>query len=319
MNMESLVNKLKEVKSVALFTHTNPDGDALGSVFAVKSVLEANNIRAELYLEKDMPEKFAYLNSGYRHGAKYSSLSEDCAFALDCGASARLGALEPLFKTAKLTLCLDHHISSANFCDIAYIDPEAAATCELVFSFAKLFSENIPYEAMQGIYTGISTDTGHFKYSNTSAKTLKIAAELVESGLDFRSITTRLYDTTKLEKLKFLGKAAERITLYDGIVSVLFAEEDFLSEYSLSYEDIEELPNLVSNVEGAVVGILVKTADKAGSYKLSFRGHDLIDLSEVAKMFCGGGHKNAAACVIDEPPKSALEKIIKKIHLMLKD
>ena len=315
----SLVNKLKEVKSVAIFTHLHPDGDALGSAFATKAILSSYGIMANVYLEKAMPEKFSYLDTGYTIADPKGTLLEDCAFALDCGAMARLGSLANLFKTAKLTLCLDHHYTSDSFADISFVRPEAAATCELVYMLSKEFSENIPYEAMQGIYTGISTDTGHFKYSNTSAETLKIAADLIERGLDFRKITSVIYDTVKLSKLKFMGAVADRIKVYDEKIAVLDAREDFLNEYNLTYEDLEELPSMVSNLEGMVVGILIKSSDNENILKLSFRGRDLIDLSALASSFGGGGHKNAAACVISEPLEVVLPKIIEKIHLMLKD
>lgn len=318
-NFYRIADKLKQVKSVAVFTHMHPDGDALGSAFAVKAILKACGICANVYLEKTMPKKFSYLDTGFFIGDPEGKLNEDCALALDCGAFARLGSLSELFKTAKASLCIDHHYTSEGFCDISYVRPEAAATCELIYELAKEFSENIPYEAMQGIYTGISTDTGHFKYSNTSEKTLKIAADLVSKGLDFRKITSVIYDTVKLSKLKFMGEVAERIKVYDNCIAVLDANEEFLKKYDLTYEDLEELPNLVSNLESAKVGILIKTGDKPDSFKLSFRGKDLIDLSALASAFGGGGHKNAAACVINEPIDAVIPKIIEKIHTMLKD
>lgn len=318
-NFYRIVEKLKNAKSVAIFTHLNPDGDAIGSVFATKAILEQYGIEANIYLEKTMPEKFSYLNTGYKIGNPDAALDEDCALALDCGAPARLGTLAPLFKTAPLLLCIDHHRSNTSFCDISYIVPEAAATCELIYTLSKEFSKNIPYEAMQGIYTGISTDTGHFKYSNTSEKTLKIAAELIEKGLDFRKITSVIYDTTKLSKLKFMGAVAERIKIYNDKISVLDARREFLDEFNLSYEDLEELPNIVSNIEGMLVGILIKSGETEDSLKLSFRGRDLLDLSLLASHFGGGGHKNAAACVVYEPIDVIIPKIVEKINEMLKE
>ena len=318
-NLYRIADELKKAKKVAIFTHLNPDGDAIGSVFATKAILEKEGIDAKIYLEKAMPEKFSYLGNDYKIGNPDGTLEEKCALALDCGAPARLGTLSALFKTAPLSLCIDHHKSNTTFCDISYIVPEAAATCELIYLLSKQFSENIPYEAMQGIYTGISTDTGHFKYSNTSEKTLKIAAELIEKGLDFRKITSVIYDTTKLSKLKFMGAVAERIKIYNGCVSVLDARREFLDEFNLSYEDLEELPNIVSNIEGMAVGILIKSGETEDTFKLSFRGRDLIDLSHLAQSFGGGGHKNAAACVICEPLDVAIPKIVEKINEMLKD
>lgn len=314
-----IITELKKAKTVAVFTHLNPDGDALGSAFATKSILENSGRTVNIYLEKEMPEKFSFLKADYIVGNPDGTLKEDVALALDCGASARLGKIEPLFKTAKKTLLIDHHKTSDSFCDISYTDPLSAATCELIYLLAKEFNVNIPYEAMKGIYTGISTDTGHFKYSNTTPKTLKIAADLIERGLDFRKITEVVYDTVRPEKLKFWGAVGERIKIYDKTVAVLDACEDFLNEYNLSYEDVEELPNMVSNISGVKVGILIKSAEKPEDRKLSFRGRDLIDLSLLASHFGGGGHKNAAACVIHEPMETALPKILEKINEMLKD
>lgn len=317
--LKAFASKLKEMKSIALFAHKDPDGDAFGSLFSMKAILENSGIRANVYLEKPIAEKFSFLDGGYIIGDPSGKLSEDAAFALDCGALARLGSLAPLYMTAPVTLCLDHHRTSDLVCDFSYIRPEAAATCELVYALSKEFSDTIPYEAMKGIYTGISTDTGHFKYSNTTENTLKIAAELLARGLDFRKITERVYDTVKISKFRFLGAAFDKIKIYDDSIAVLDAREEFLKQYGLAYEDLEELPSLVSNIEGIKVGVLIKSGSSPDCVRISFRGRDIIDLSHLASHFGGGGHKNAAACVMPVPVDDAIEKIVEKIKAMLKD
>lgn len=293
--LKDIANALQKAQRIAIFTHTNPDGDALGSSFGIKAVLESLGKQAVLFLETELPERFSYLNSGYSLTGEAAEF--DTALALDCGALNRLGVFKDLFLSIQNKVVLDHHYADAPFGDVYLTEPSAAACCELVYELSLMMVSRLPQQAVTALYTGLSTDTGHFKYSNVTVRTFTIAADLLSYGLDQRAITRKLYDTVKLEKLKFTGVVAERIRLHDGgKIGVLYCPDSFLQAYHLSHEELDELPNTVLSVEGVEVSVLIKDKDP-GRLKVSLRCKENIDVALLAAEFGGGGHKCAAGFV----------------------
>ena len=311
-----VMEKLKKAEKIALFTHENPDGDALGSVSAAKAILEHLGKTVFICL-CDLPsEKFSYLEDWRLDCLKNEET--DTALALDCGALGRLGNLADVYMSAKTKLSIDHHASNTPFADCFYTNPESAACCELIYDMAICLCGFVPEKAMKGIYTGLSTDTGHFKFSNVTEKTLSIAAELVGGGLDHRKITNVLYDTVKKQKLKFLGEVYSKIEFFSGgKISFLYCSDELLRKHGVLPDDVEELPNTILSIEGVKVGILLK--DKAdGGYKISLRGKDIIDLAAIGATFGGGGHVNAAGISVAENKDEILKSLIEKIETALK-
>lgn len=311
--LKKIAKRLKKAEHIAIFTHINPDGDALGSSFAVKYTLEAIGKRATIYLEKPMPEKFNFLGTDYEIADETTESSADCAIVLDCGEYDRLGNTATLCKKIPDLLCVDHHKTGDAFGKLYYNEPDAAATAQIVYKLAKLVTKNVPEKAYEAIFTGMSTDTGHFKFSNVSPETFKIAAKVLESGIDHRKITTIIYDTVKREKMMFLGAATEKVQFFaGGKVALLDCPGSFLAQFGLTYDDVDELPNIPLNLEGVLASVLVKDRDET-SKRVSFRTKDAIDVSEVAQKFSGGGHKSAAACVISGNIEEKIDEIISVI------
>ena len=306
-DIKMIKEKLLDAKHVAIFTHINPDGDALGSAFASKAVLEAVGIKAEVWLLDTIPDKYSYLDAGYNIWTEEAKTEADTALAVDCGSKARLGKLSELYLSIPVKLCIDHHLSNDPFGDLYYCRPDAAAATELIYELAVSLSDDIPMAARIGIYTGLSTDTGHFKYSTVTANTMFVAADILKRGIDARAITYRLYDVVRLEKYRFMGAAAANVERYaEGKIAVLRCFDSFLEEYGVKHEEIEELPNMATGFEGVVVSVLIKDNIEKG-YKYSLRGREVLDLSMIAAHFGGGGHKNAAAFVSEED----CDKVIK--------
>lgn len=311
--LKKIARRLKKAEHIAIFTHQNPDGDALGSSFAVKYALESIGKRATIYLEKAMPEKFDFLGTDYELADENTVSNADCAIVLDCGEYSRLGNTAETCKKIPELLCVDHHKTGDTFGELYYNEPDAAATAQIVFKLTNLITKNVPQKAYEAIYTGMSTDTGHFKFSNVSPETFRIAAKVLESGINHRKITTIIYDTVKREKMMFLGAATECVQFFhDGKIALLDCPGEFLREYGLTYDDVDELPNIPLNLEGVLVSVLIKDHDE-NSKRVSFRTKDVIDVSEVAQKFSGGGHKSAAACVISGNIDEKVEEIINVI------
>lgn len=319
--LKKIAKRLKKASHIAIFSHVNPDGDALGSAFAMKYTLEAIGKKVTLYLEKPMPEKFSFLGTDYEIADENSVSCADCALVLDCGEYKRIGKCENVCRKIGCLICVDHHKTGDDFGDFYYNEPDSAATAQIVYKLASLLIKNIPIKAYEAIFTGMSTDTGHFKFSNVTPETMLIASKVLESGIKHRKITTILYDTVKREKMIFLGAATERVKFYqDGRIASLYCPKEFLEKFGLTYDDVDELPNIPLNLEGVEVAILVKDYDEEGKKRVSFRTRDVIDVSEIAKAFGGGGHKSAAACVIsgniEEKVNEIISAIAKKLSML---
>ena len=305
-----IVEKLNKAKKIAIFTHLNPDGDALGSSFAMKYVLESIGKEAVIYLEKELPARFSYLGSEYVIGGGSTKSDADTALVLDCATFERMGTLADTCRAVPCILSVDHHYSGDSFGNWCHKEVASAATAQIVYKLACRLTEDIPVAACEAMYTGLSTDTGHFKYSNVTPETFETAAALLSRGINHRKITEILYDTVKYEKLIFMGKAAERIEFFaGGRVAMLKCPEDFIGTYGLKYDDVEELPNIALSVVGVEVAILVKDKDET-SKRVSLRGKDVLDVSRAASMFGGGGHKNAAAFVAEGDVDAVLQKLV---------
>lgn len=313
-----VMEKLKSAKNIALFAHENPDGDAFGSLVAAKAILEEMGKRAVICLNEEPPRKFSYILDG---NFKVMPKNEDfdTALALDCGAFKRLGELCALYETIETKLSIDHHFSNTPFADCYYTDHQAAANCELIYDMAIALCKKVPKHALAALYTGLSTDTGHFKFSNVTKKTLTIAAELVGLGLDHRKITEGLYDTVKKEKLSFLGDVYQKIEYFaEGKISFLYCSNELMNQYGIDFSDIEELPNTVLSIEGVKVSILLKDKENGG-YKISMRGKDVCDLASIAAIYGGGGHVNAAGLSVDGDVKKVISDLTERIDKKLKE
>lgn len=311
--LKKIAKRLKKAENIAIFTHLNPDGDALGSSFALKYALESAGKSAVIYLEKEMPEKYNFLGTDIKIADENTKAKEDVAVVLDCGDYSRLGKCAETCKSIDTLFCIDHHKTGDTFGELYYNEPDAAATAQIIYELVNIINKNAPIKAFEAIYTGMSTDTGHFKFSNVSPKTFEIAAKVLERGIDHRKITSIIYDTVKREKMIFLGAATERVKMYmDGRVAVLDCPEEFLAQYGLTYDDVDELPNIPLNLEGVEASVLVKDRDEI-SKRVSLRTKDAIDVSEVAQKFSGGGHKSAAACILSGDIEENLNNLINTI------
>lgn len=315
--LQDVLCALQKAERVAIFTHLNPDGDALGSSLAMRAALLSAHKRVTVFLEKPAPERYGFLQPEY--ALEGNAADFDAALALDCGSIDRLGTLQPLFSAIKKRLVVDHHESDAPFGDVYYTEPSAAACCELVYSLIQGLCGSLPKETLAPLYTGLSTDTGHFKYSNVTPKTFRIAADLLENGLEQRPITRALYDTVKLEKLKFTGTLGERVQLFNnGTIAVLHCPDSLLESFHLLPEDMEELPNTVLSIEGVQVSVVIKTKSEK-QLKISLRCKENIDLAALSSQFGGGGHKCAAGFVTSLSASEITEQLVKVIEKQLEE
>lgn len=301
---------LTEVRSVAIGGHIHPDGDCVGSCLATYNYIKTYypQIEVALYLEP-IPNIFKFLARSEEIISDFSAdKSYDLFIAQDCGDAGRLGAAVRYFETAKKTICVDHHISNESFADVNYVFPKASSASELVYEL--LQKERITKEIAECIYTGIVHDTGVFQYSCTSKKTMEVAGNLMELGINYPSIVDDTFHTKTYNQNRIMGLALLKSRLHlDGkcISSIITLEE--MQQYEVLPKHLDGIVNqlrVTKDVEVAV--FLYQTGED--SYKVSTRSKELVDVAQIAVKYGGGGHKRAAGFSVSGDPYARIEEIV---------
>ena len=284
-----------------LTTHENPDGDALGSLLAMKLALEqlGKDVSLFVYGDAPLPAEYAFMPLDPLSRRPPQDAAERVLVALDCANESRIGPDPEVLQSAPLVLNIDHHHDNTRFGDANLVDARASSTGELLRDlFAELGVEVTP-EIAEALYIALVTDTGRFQYTNTTPKSLRLAAELVESGADLHRIFQGVYETVQFAKLKLVARALDRAKVYEGgrvVVSHLlrqdFHEVGAVEPYS------EGIIDYLRAVEGADMAVLIREPPRetGPTRRVSLRAStDEIDVSAIARASGnGGGHRQAA-------------------------
>ena len=284
---------LKDVKSVGITVHIRPDGDCTGSVLALYNYIVENmpETDVDLYLEQPGSE-FYYLKNIDKIKNTPEDKKYDVFFVLDCSSLDRIEPFISCFNNASKTVCIDHHVSNTGFTDLSKIEPQASSACEVLYG--TMDADKISRNVAECIYTGIIHDTGVFKYSCTSKKTMEIAGEMMEKGIDYSDIIDNTFYKKTYVQNQILGRALlESVLFYDGkciFTTVTMDEMEFYGVTGRELGGIVEQLRLTDGVEVAI--FLYQTGEE--EYKVSLRSKKKIDVAAIATQFGGGGHVRAA-------------------------
>lgn len=284
---------LKDVKSVGITGHIRPDGDCTGSVLALYNYIVENmpETDVDLYLEQPGSE-FYYLKNIDKIKNTPEDKKYDVFFVLDCSSLDRIEPFISCFNNASKTVCIDHHVSNTGFTDLSKIEPQASSACEVLYD--TMDADKISRNVAECIYTGIIHDTGVFKYSCTSKKTMEIAGEMMEKGIDYSDIIDNTFYKKTYVQNQILGRALlESVLFYDGkciFTTVTMDEMEFYGVTGRELGGIVEQLRLTDGVEVAI--FLYQTGEE--EYKVSLRSKKKIDVAAIATQFGGGGHVRAA-------------------------
>lgn len=281
-------------------THENPDGDALGSMLAMKLALDQLGKDASMLLVGDAPlpgeYSFMPIEGLLRHVP--DDASERILLALDCANESRIGPDPEVLQLSPLVVDIDHHHDNSRFGDVNVIDAKASSTGELLRDLFRELDIKLTPEIAEALYIALVTDTGRFQYTNTTPKSLRLAAELVEAGADLHRIFQGVYESVQFAKLKLLARALERAQVYEGgrlVVSYLL-RDDF-QEVGAAEPYSEGIIDYLRAVEGADMAVLIREPPRSGGplHRVSLRAsHDELDVSAIARKSDGGGHRQAA-------------------------
>jgi bifunctional oligoribonuclease and PAP phosphatase NrnA len=299
--LEQVVATLREHDRFVVTTHENPDGDALGSLLAMTLALRAAGKEAEMYLAGDvpLPDEYRFMELAELRRGAAPDVAGRVLVAVDCANESRLGRdAAGLLEPAALVVNIDHHHDNSRFGDVNLIVADASSTGEILREVIAGLGVGLTPEIAEALYIAVVTDTGRFQYSNTSPKSLRLAADLVEAGADVHRVFQGIYENVAFAKLKLLARALERAEVLEGgrvIVSHL-EREDF--ERAGAEEPFSEgIIDFLRAVEGAEVAALIRqppTANGPGR-RVSLRTtEEALDVSAIARKSGGGGHKQAA-------------------------
>lgn len=317
--MSILDQKLDGARQVAVIGHIRPDGDCIGSCLGAWNYLKAAypQTEAQVFLES-IPEKFGYLKGAEMVRTDFpQDVVYDLCICLDCSDKERLGEGQGIFNLAKDTLCIDHHITNTGYAADNVVEAKASSSCEVLYGL--LDEEKIGKETAECLYTGIIHDTGVFKYSSTSAKTMAIAGRLMEKGIDFSTIIDRsFYEKTYLQN-QILGRALfESVAFLGGkcIFSVVRLKD--MRFYGVSSHDLDGIVEQMRVTRGVECAIFLYEIEPQ-MFKVSLRSKNVLDVSEIASYFGGGGHVRAAGCTMSGSIYDVINNLSGHIEKQLKE
>ena len=296
---------------VLVISHASPDGDTLGSATALMRGLNFLG-KKTAFLCSDKPgKKFDYLFEGVNLSEYDESYH---VVTVDIADPKLMGKLSDEFKD-KVELAIDHHATHVPFGKVEWVSPNSASNCEMIFEL--LGEMNAPIDKLTAtkLYTGVATDTGCFKYMNTTAETHMIAANLIALGADFGFVNKVMFETRTRAAMETERKVLSNMTFHgDGKIAMVEIPLALLKETGAEESEVESITAIPRTVEGVLIGVTLKEkegVDGKSVWKASVRASDFCDASAICKVFGGGGHKGAAGCSLGENYEKAREDMIK--------
>ncbi len=313
--LEQTARAVGHADVLALTCHIGPDGDALGSMLGLGIAAKnaGKKVVASFGSPFVVPQNLAFLPRDLLVSPDEFPEEPEMMVVFDVGAPDRLGELATNASKAENLVVIDHHVTNEGFGDVSLVDPEAAATAELVVGVLDLLGWPITPEIATCLLTALVTDTGRFQYVNTTPTTLELAARMVSAGARPDEIARHVYEETPFGYLKAAAKALTRVELDDdlGLVTAVVTHED-LSDAGIDWGDIDNLINLIRLPQEADTAVLVKVHDR-GRVKLSLRSRGDTDVGSLAADMGGGGHRLAAGFTFQGEPEKVIAEIKRRL------
>lgn len=312
LSIAEVADFLKAHDNYTVLTHASPDGDTLGSGWALVHLLRQMGKQANLRCPDPLPRKFSYLT------LPQQTFAEQTVVAVDVADDKLLGGLKEEY-AQRVELCIDHHVSNVRYAKRLFLNADAAAACECIYALAQVLGAPITPWLASALYTGISTDTGCFRFSNTTANTLRIAADLLEQGADTDNINRVMFETKSRAHLEMERLALEGMEFcFAGKCAILVVTTEMLEQTGCEESDMDGISAIPRTVEGVLVGVTLRQKGP-DVYKASVRSHAPIDAQAICKRLGGGGHIRAAGCQIKGDAATAKAKMLEAVKKQLEE
>jgi phosphoesterase RecJ-like protein len=315
IDLAGVVEKFRQADRFLISTHAGPDGDAIGSMLALCHFLRAlGKERVVCACADPVPRLYRWL-PGADDIVDASGIRGpfDLVVIIDVAQKGRIGAVADALDPDTPVIVLDHHLDECPCGDWNFIDPSYAAMGEIVTELFEVAGIPIPRPAAECAYVALATDTGSFRFSSTNARSHRIAARLLEAGIDVASISARIFDAMSPTKFRLLARVLQRVQFaLDGRVAYSEVTQRELEELQASGEDLEGLINVARNIDGVQVAMLFKEVGPSAT-KVSLRSRSTFNSALFLQRFGGGGHAGAAGATIPLPLRQAREAVLEEV------
>lgn len=297
---------LKEHNNYHILIHSFPDGDAIGSGYALCRALRSLGKNANVVCTSPIPKMFSYIVDS----VEPQDFVPETFVSTDVADLRLLGDNYEQYEN-KVLLALDHHGTNLRYSKYWVIDPHAASACEIVLEVIKRMGVSVDKEIAKCIYTGISTDTGCFRFANTTSATLRTAADMLDYDIDAAEINRVMFETKSRRRIELERMALDSMSFYlNGALAFVIITNEMREKAGASDDDLEGMTSLSRQVEGVKIGVTLRQKDD-GEFKISVRTHPPVDAAAICTKFGGGGHVRAAGCNLKGTPDEIKESMLK--------
>ncbi len=312
IDIPGAISLLVKAENILFVCHKNPDGDTLGAAGALYWTLRTLGKRSAVYCEDAIHERYEYMAMEQFHG----QFEPGFIVAVDIAGQQLFGDKNPEY-AENVDLCIDHHESNTGYAVHTLLDVEAAATCEIVYDMILSMGVQIDERIANCLYTGVSTDTGCFRFTNTTARSHLVAARLMELGADIQMLNELLFENKSKQRMAIEQLALSTLEYhFEGVCALICLTRDQIDRIGVEDGELEGITSLPRSIEGVIVGITMRQ-QPTGSYKISVRTKVGLDATAICEGLGGGGHRQAAGCEVIGGMDFAKEAILKETKRVL--
>ncbi len=314
--MQEVIKAIQKAGSALIVTHTDPDGDAVGSMLAMYLALKASGKKVTMYCRDKVPQIYRFLPQSARVKHSLGRGKFDLAVAVDCGGENRVGKKINLKALAHKIINIDHHPDNTEFGDINLIE-NISSVSEILFNLFRKMNIRISKDIAACLYAGIMTDTGNFRYDYTTARTFDVAAFLARAGADISRIAMAVYESKTKSSVKVLGAAMYRLeTTKSGKVAWTVLPRKLMDSIGAKSEDLTGIVDQIRSIKGVEVAVLFR--EEGDGIKVNFRSKFKVNVSDIAKKLGGGGHIRASGAILNGKLEDAKEKTLAEVFRVIK-
>lgn len=298
MGIEEVIDVIDKHDGFLVASHTAPDGDGIGSQFALFYLLKSLGKEAVIVNDDPLPKIYEFLPKFWHRTKDFDrKLKFDTAFIIECATLDRVGKVSELITEDMVVANIDHHASNEQFGKVNWVEPSRSSVGEMIYELYRRLNRPIGEDAALFLYLAIVTDTGSFRYANTTSTTHRVVSELLRLGVKPDEVAEKLYEANSISTMKLLSEVLSTIKLSeDGKISWLYVTRKMLTEARAELSQTEGFVNYARAIRGVKVALFFKEIERGGWVKVSLRSKSPIDADQIAKVFGGGGHPRAAGC-----------------------
>lgn len=316
MTLDDIIEKINQAETIAILTHENPDGDAMGSSLAMYHALKSYGKNPDIIIP-EFSKTFKCLPGIEELKSQTDIEHYDLAIALDCATVKMLNGFASYFENAKTKVCIDHHATNTMFGDYNYVNPDAPACSQILLVILEYFGIEITKDIGSCILAGIITDTGGFKYQGVTAETFEFVAWLLNKGVNVSKVYHQVLQVKTKANFELHRIANNRIEfLEDGKIAYTYITEEDEQNVHAENGDHEGIVEIGRDVEGVEVSIFIRQTSKG--YRVSLRSNEYVNVSDACSVFGGGGHPRAAGCTIQgNTIEQVKDKVVREVIRLL--